>query len=615
MNQIHRQYSPIPLIHESTRHDSNRTSRDSSDGIELENVQVSGETAVPLTSAPITTSHGPHEQVFNSKKQTRRLFFAQFFRWLGTVGFVALILVTLKIFESNKNFSHISKYLLNTICTALILGLGLNFFEAFKDIAKVLRWRILAYRRNSVREVDLILGIESLSKVVQLAWVSRRKFLTVLTCISWLLMNLIAQAAVAIISLTFTADSGTDWKGTYLRNGNVNATNLTCFFGANGCPIQPEVEQIRAHTHGEIASGHLCHKYDNISEVLSSDVNPPYWCKETENQQEYTFRFLEYNPHDQRRVYPSITNRTITASSGQCYHYNIIAGSQQPALDLNGDRAAFTWAYSNGTVNGSVNIPTEMSAFDATTYIYNGTNIPRNEIESSCGPRCMWMWAFKALSNIPMDHGQRMALYQCPITVSPVSGNGKKVHDKHKVSNDMAKLAASAIGLQGRYANPPQMDYKRVWRQYQLYPWGSTWDIHGRRTDEVGANMAKFALASLVRMADVNPTFETEGIVPILGYRLSIHWKYAIALFACIVGVHFILFAAAIYTSRLVIIIDDSNLSIARLLRPLVEYPGPRAALLKGKEFSQAIEEHVPLGVMYGPREDRGLGGTVWDFE
>ena len=124
----HEQYSPVLPIDESTRHDSNRTSQDSSDGIELKNVQVSGETAVLFTSAPIASSHGSHEQVFNSNEQTRRLFFRQFVRWLGTVGFVALILVTLKIFESKKNFSHKSKYILNTIFTALSLGLGLNFF-------------------------------------------------------------------------------------------------------------------------------------------------------------------------------------------------------------------------------------------------------------------------------------------------------------------------------------------------------------------------------------------------------------------------------------------------------------------------------------------------------
>ncbi|MCJ1455005.1 hypothetical protein MMC28_005358 [Mycoblastus sanguinarius] len=115
-------------------------------------------------------------------------------------------------------------------------------------------------------------------------------------------------------------------------------------------------------------------------------------------------------------------------------------------------------------------------------------------------------------------------------------------------------------------------------------------------------------------MATTNPMFSIEGLVPILGYKLSVQWDRFIALRVCIVGVHFALFAAAVYTSRLVIIKDDIMISTARLLRPLVEHLGPRATLLEGKELSEAIEKYVPSGVVYGPREDRALSGTALDL-
>lgn len=123
--------------------------------------------------------------------------------------------------------------------------------------------------------------------------------------------------------------------------------------------------------------------------------------------------------------------------------------------------------------------------------------------------------------------------------------------------------------------------------------------------------MAYFALGSLAWMATTNPTFGIEDLVPIRGYNLSVHLDYVIELCACIVGVHFALFAAAVYTSRLVIIKDDTFLSTARLLRPLVEHLGPRATFLEGKELSKAIEEFVPGAVVYGPREDGALGGMA----
>ena len=57
--------------------------------------------------------------------------------------------------------------------------------EAFKEVAKVLRWSILAQDKHSVREVDLILGIEGLSNVVTLGWESRAKPLTFFLCTMW----------------------------------------------------------------------------------------------------------------------------------------------------------------------------------------------------------------------------------------------------------------------------------------------------------------------------------------------------------------------------------------------------------------------------------------------
>ena len=112
-------------------------------------------------------------------------------------------------------------------------------------------------------------------------------------------------------------------------------------------------------------------------------------------------------------------------------------------------------------------------------------------------------------------------------------------------------------------------------------------------------------------MATNNPTFNTDGLVPIRGYQLSVHWSYVIMIGVAIVFLHFAFFATAIYLSRLVIIKDDTFLSAARLLSPLVEHLGPRATLLEGKELASALERFVPQGLVYGPKEDKELSGTV----
>ena len=52
----------------------------------------------------------------------------QIFWWLLTLTISALILAVIKIYETLGNFTSVQKHTFNAISTALILGLGLNFF-------------------------------------------------------------------------------------------------------------------------------------------------------------------------------------------------------------------------------------------------------------------------------------------------------------------------------------------------------------------------------------------------------------------------------------------------------------------------------------------------------
>ena len=126
--------------------------------------------------------------------------------------------------------------------------------------------------------------------------------------------------------------------------------------------------------------------------------------------------------------------------------------------------------------------------------------------------------------------------------------------------------------------------------------------------------MAEFALGSLASLAIRNPSVQFHGAVPILGFHLTVQWKFTLALCASILIVHFVFFAAAVYTSRLVIIKDDSNLSTARLLRPLVDHLSDQGTLVEGKDISKVIEDHGVKGLVYGPREEPGAGGRILDL-
>lgn len=48
-------------------------------------------------------------------------------------------------------------------------------------------------------------------------------------------------------------------------------------------------------------------------------------------------------------------------------------------------------------------------------------------------------------------------------------------------------------------------------------------------------------------MVERNPTIMTPGLVPYLGSKLSVRWKYFITLLACIIAVDTLLIALSIY--------------------------------------------------------------------
>lgn len=129
----------------------------------------------------------------------------------------------------------------------------------------------------------------------------------------------------------------------------------------------------------------------------------------------------------------------------------------------------------------------------------------------------------------------------------------------------------------------------------------------------VGARMAEFAIGSVAGMANLNPTLLVRGTVPILGYTLSVEWKYVIALATCIAGVHTAFLALMLWIARPVIITDDSNLCTARLLSGLVGRLDGGGCLLDGREIAEAIQDKISGGtVVYGVKDGpEKAGGRV----
>ncbi|KAL9000503.1 MAG: hypothetical protein Q9169_000796 [Polycauliona sp. 2 TL-2023] len=555
------------------------------------------ESAVDQVPPVVTAKNVDHQG------QTYSLLLPQAVRWLATVVFAALLVLVLWVYHSKGNFTRSDKNAFNVFVTGLSVGLGINFFEAFKESAKVLRWRLLADQRHTARELDLVLSIESLWKVFLLAKESiPARPWTVFLCTLWIALNVTAQISVALVTLTFDMVDGKNFNEIYTKTGLANASFLKCYDGGESysCPSDATAHS-RAHLYGDKIQGTPFGLYKTINDVVDSKDEYAYYTLENAADPEFAYRFNEYNPADLDRKYPLFTNRTITASSGECLVFEM--NSTHHVNDVDGQGPGTTFTYKNHTAMEEITTPQASLGGRATTYIFKGPGAPQIT-DDRCGPRCIWLWAYKSKAQVD-DQGP-WTFYKCPITVSEVRNawNHSQI-----VPDEVASIAAASIALQGRWSGSVE---NPNFRQYQFYPYGTPWEIHSDDPKEVGANMARFAIGSIAEMASANSQIQVPGLVPHLGSHLEIHWAYVISLFAGIIITHLCLILSAILATQKVVIKDDSCLAISRLLFPLFDVLGNEGTMLDGRKLAEVIQSRSGAGLIVGPMENHGSRGGYY---
>ena len=433
------------------------------------------------TDEEYTHYHGHHSEsepepgVADGQAPARAKFeWPSLFTLLGTILFGTLIIIVVRTYQLRGNISKGEKHAFNTLSTGLILFLGLSFFEAFKSLAKAAGPRIarspsLDWNKDEKYLIDKLDSLLAVLELAKSAWIKNG---TIWFCIAWIALNIIAQVAVAAISLTWEANDGTNWNGTYLRPGSVTAARLNCYDNmfndvvcAENTP-NDKTNQALAHAYGELALSNQCCTYETNADVLTSGHDCRYFCRRDRYNQEFQYRFKEFNPDDfndnvSTKAYPHFTNRTISAS-GACYNYSV---ENDHITDYGGDHY-FEYKNADGSVRGNITIPVAYIGISSTTYIYRGLNSPQNAPAQQCGDRCTILWAYRGPGD-PADNTvkESIQIYQCNVTVTAVTNTTDPIKE---LPDDMARLAAASISLSGRKSGPGPNE----WNQYQFYPLG-----------------------------------------------------------------------------------------------------------------------------------------------
>ena len=410
---------------------------------------------------------------------------------------------------------------------------------------------------------------------------------------------------MAILALTWSFDQGHDSTSIITTQGSVNVTKLECYYNFNGTacadenPKFAESVQTIAHSYGDdIRSEHRC----TVQDVLKDAHQECYYYVSDDDDSVFTLQYRQYNPDDDTYSYPYLTPRLITSSSGPCLQYAVnTLGPDSFISGTDGAGSILAIPYHNDTHNGTLDVPRELAGWDATTYVWTDKLAPQASVAQACGPRCLWMWAFRQWGPATKRPN---AVFQCPISISEVTSADSP---NFNTPDSVARLAAASIALNGRYTSSPPPGPGTLWSQAQFYPYGSYWEADGLSAQGVGSLMAEFAIGSLARVADLNPPMIVTDTQPVLGYVLEVKWQYYIPLATGILVFHALLLGLMLWTARRVVVVDESYLALTRLMGKLVldgsldgNQEGARGSelqlngcLLNDAELARAIEERI----------------------
>jgi hypothetical protein len=302
--------------------------------------------------------------------------------------------------------------------------------------------------------------------------------------------------------------------------------------------------------------------------LSAAGINPfPYFATPDSNYFQYFF--MEYSANSDSNSNPInfYSNRSIK-TTGYCIKYSVYD-------NVNGSTQSFTFEKDG-----------ELSSRDFESIGPNSTTYYTQQ-NMKCGPRCKEVCAYE-------NNGVAAFYYECNVTVGTVSNVS---YPSQNVSDENALMAAGAIGLQGyqQYWNSTPMS------QFQRFPNESTYGQFVGDEAQMASLMSQFAVGVFVIADSIMPLIEEPGVtglLPLQGVHLSVDKPARMwAIFISIVASHFVLFVVGSLLANRVIVIDDSYLAIALLLRPVTEKMTNQGFLLGGEGAFPAMES---MDVVYG---------------
>jgi hypothetical protein len=519
---------------------------------------------------------------YDYRLQRRRLFTNSAFQWLMTVFLCGALAGTLRSFQYYfaSGMGQTQKHAFNGLITGLSIALGINLASSLRGYAQMMRWRFLASAYRHVQEFELVMQCESQMKVLRLFWTARTRGRmlvpnkTQILCFTWIVINILLQVLVALLGLTYSIDTSSIWMST--QWGNVSVCDLSLIRNSNNDTITDYYTQLSAANNYGIAGQDYDVDVDVANDALDQTYSNAIYTDDAYNYMEY--RFDDLNPDDEDLNI--ITWRTITATA-TCEPFKVVAGAT-----LNSTNS--TYVEKNGDL---VNVWIQPVTPGFTTWMSN--------TQSHCGPRCTEVWALQAADGVTVLDS---TLFKCNNTVAPViddSGDYPvNAAAPLQMPDEQAKIIAGAIGWSGFYYDFTPFEFVRY---SQATIWSPSSDLNAT---SVAAYLMEFSMFAVAAMDDHGPRINVMGYSPVPAQVVDVEWEWAVIILAVIPAIQMIALAAIIAWANKAIIKDNSFLSTARLLRPLVDKLGPHGCMLTGDQIAEELKN---IKIAYGYRSPPGF--------
>lgn len=534
-----------------------------------------------VSVGPFTTSRTVRE--FKPRRQRWRLFAQGFRQWFITALLCGLLAACLGIFGRLLFMTVPQIKAFNALIVLLSMTLGNNLTSSFREMALLLRWRILSTSYRALNEFDLIMHCESLRKVLRLARVARTRGQawfwlnkTQVLCLTWIGVNVVLQVLVALLGLTYNLDTS---NYPAKKFGEISIANFTIIRDIWGSETPEMSAQLgSANSYGIQGQDYL---YVDIPPPGQGNI-PSYGKPGTPtiyaNKEWTTMTYVFQDLNIQRPDISLLSHRNITVNA-TCVSLPIVEGG-------NGTSSNFSYLDQDGQRR---TLDVARVGPGATTYV--------GVLNSTCGPRCSEIWALQSSNG---DTVPEPSFFKCQNTMTPMLGIqeylvGNATEETYQIPEAQARILAGSIGWTG-FNYTPGDPYQYV--RYAVDSWWSP-NLH-TDADRVGKNIMEYSIGAVAAFDYNGPRSNVSGWFPVVAQNVDIQWRWSAAILGVVPFIHLLALICVILWGNSAIIRDESCLSTAKLLGPIVAKLGDKGCLLTGEEIAQELSE---VRIKYGWKE------------